>query len=38
MAESCDDKGCALDELRIRQSGTLKTILIINVAGSVWTV
>jgi len=38
MAESCDDKGCALDELRVHQSGTLKTVLINNVASSVWTV
>ena len=31
MADCCDDKGCTLDALRERQSGTLKVVLAINV-------
>ena len=30
MADCCEDKACALEELRGRQSGTLKTVLAIN--------
>jgi len=30
MVDCCDDKGCALDALRERQSGTLKVVLAIN--------
>ncbi len=30
MASCCDDKSCALDELKVRQSGTLKIVLVIN--------
>ena len=30
MSSCCDDKGCAIDELRERQSGTLKIVLAIN--------
>ena len=30
MASCCDDKSCALDELKVRQSGTLKIVLLIN--------
>ena len=30
MANCCDDKACAIDELRVRQSGTLKIVLLIN--------
>jgi len=32
MADCCEDKGCALEALRARQSGTLKTVLWINAA------
>lgn len=32
MVDCCDDKGCTLDALRERQSGTLKVVLAINVA------
>ena len=32
MANCCDDKGCALDELRARQAGVLKIVLAINAA------
>ena len=31
MADCCEDKGCAIDALRERQSGTLKVALAINV-------
>src|SRR3954471_3242410 len=30
MADCCEDKSCAIDELRVRQSGTLKVVLGIN--------
>ena len=30
MADCCEDKACAVDALRARQSGTLKTVLGIN--------
>ena len=30
MADCCDDKACAIDALRVRQSSTLKTVLLIN--------
>lgn len=30
MADCCEDKACALDALRERQSGTLKIVLVIN--------
>lgn len=30
MADCCEDKACALDALRVRQSSTLKTVLAIN--------
>ena len=30
MAECCEDKSCALEQLRARQSGTLKIVLGIN--------
>jgi Co/Zn/Cd efflux system component len=32
MADCCEAKGCALEALRARQSGTLKTVLWINAA------
>jgi Co/Zn/Cd efflux system component len=31
MADCCEDKACALEELRGRQSGTLQVVLVINV-------
>jgi cation diffusion facilitator family transporter len=30
MADCCEDKACAIDALRARQSGTLKTVLAVN--------
>src|SRR3989338_3159195 len=30
MADCCEDKACALDALRVRQSSTLKVVLAIN--------
>ena len=30
MADCCEDKACAIEALRERQSATLKTVLVIN--------